>query len=186
MIQKAHALVLVSGGIDSYACAHFLLKHGFAVSGLFVEYGQEAQDCERASARGVCTDLKIPLRVIRVIFDETFGAGEVLGRNLFLVATALLASKEPICGIAIGLHAGTPYYDCSDGFFDRVDTLLSEHTDGRTTFLAPFRSWTKQQVYSYAVSEQLLLDITYSCERPGPSPCGECLSCLDRKLLLAR
>lgn len=184
MKPNADVLVLVSGGIDSCACAHFLQKHGFTVEGLFVEYGQEAQSCEGTSVSRVCATLKIPLRVVRLMSGETFAAGEILGRNWFLLATALLANRKPPSGIAIGLHAGSPYYDCSETFFERVQTLLNEHTDGRTTLLAPFLSWTKQQVYTYAVSERLPLSMTYSCERRGPEACGVCLSCLDRKLLL--
>jgi len=186
MMRDDGAVVLVSGGVDSYACAHFLLTHGSAVSGLFIEYGQDEQVCEGSSASSVCAALKIPLRVIRVESGERFGAGEILGRNLFLIATALMISKTPPSEIAIGLHAGTPYYDCSETFVARVGTLLSEHTGGRTSLLAPFRGWTKRQVYDYAVSEKLSLAITYSCERPGPVACGQCLSCLDRKLLLDR
>ncbi|MCH8116900.1 MAG: 7-cyano-7-deazaguanine synthase [Proteobacteria bacterium] len=33
---------LLSGGVDSTACTHFLLKTGFDVEALFVEYGQRA------------------------------------------------------------------------------------------------------------------------------------------------
>src|SRR5208283_2078871 len=149
MAREANAVMLVSGGIDSYACGRFLLQHGFAVTGLFVDYCQQAHECEGVSVRSVCAALKIPLRVVRLIYGEAFAAGEILGRNWFLIATALLTSKKRLSGIGFGLHAGSPYYDCSDAFFDRVDTLVTEHTGGRTALLAPFRSRTKQQVYSY-------------------------------------
>jgi 7-cyano-7-deazaguanine synthase len=179
-------MVLMSGGVDSYACAHFMLTQNMTATGLHVDYGQLARECEKASARQICDTLGISLRFVQVRSDTSFGAGEILGRNLFLIATALLNSKELPTAIAIGLHSGSPYYDCSETFLNRVDALLNEHTGGKTSLFAPFRSWTKKQVYEYAQSEGLSLAISYSCEGRGPDPCGECLSCLDRKHLLDR
>jgi 7-cyano-7-deazaguanine synthase len=179
-------MVLISGGVDSYACAHFMLTQRMTITGLYVDYGQQARECENASARQICKTLGIPLHFVQVRSDTSFGAGEILGRNLFLIAVALLNSKEPPTAIAMGLHSGSSYYDCSETFLNRIDTLVNEHTGGKTSLFVPFRSWTKRQVYEYALAEGLSLALSYSCEGPGPEPCGECLSCLDRKQLLDR
>ena len=44
MDKSKHATVLMSGGIDSAACAAFLAAQGIKVSALFVDHGQAAAD----------------------------------------------------------------------------------------------------------------------------------------------
>jgi len=180
----SEVLILISGGIDSFACGHFLLANNFKVSGLFVDYGQQAAIAEVQSAKQVARMLGIELRVARLSSDQIFRSGEILGRNMFLLGTALLLSTNIPSAVAMGLHSATPYYDSSRVFADRMSIILSEYTSGRTSLFVPFISWSKAEVVEYAKASNLCLAATYSCEE-GPTPCGQCLSCLDRKAFLA-
>jgi 7-cyano-7-deazaguanine synthase len=122
--------------------------------------------------------------MIRISSEQTsvFEAGEIPARNLALLTTATLLTQGPRV-VALGIHAGTGYFDCSPIFLAQADRLLAECTGGAASLVAPFLHWTKQDVVTYAQSEGLDLALTYSCERGTAPPCGTCLSCKDRGAL---
>jgi 7-cyano-7-deazaguanine synthase len=144
MTNSTIATVLVSGGIDSAACAHLLLKKKLNVDGLFVDFGQRSARQEHRAAVQLSKHLEIPLREVRVTSDTVFGSGELVGRNAFLAFVALLFTGGRSGVIGLGLHAGSPYYDCSQAFLLSLARLVAEHTDGRVTVVAPFASWDKE------------------------------------------
>lgn len=178
-----HAIVLLSGGIDSAACAWFLRDRGYSVKGLFVDYGQRAALFEKRGAESLSSTLGIPLDCISVSTPSQFGAGEVTGRNAFLVFAALLTGRLHTGVIALGIHSGTTYYDCSSAFARSIDRLLAEHSDGRVRLSTPFITWSKRNIFDYYQASRLPIELTYSCENGQMPICGTCLSCLDRRAL---
>jgi 7-cyano-7-deazaguanine synthase len=177
------AIVLLSGGIDSAACAWFLRDRGYFVRGLFVDYGQRALTFEKRAAEAVSAALGIALDCVSVVTPAQFGTGEISGRNSLLVFAALLASQLRMGVIALGIHSGTRYYDCSTAFAESLDQLLAEHTDGRVRLSTPFITWSKKNIFDYYVASGLRIELTYSCESGQVPTCGTCLSCLDRRML---
>ena len=180
---QGHATVLLSGGIDSAACAYMLARRELAVQGLFFDYGQRAAGPEERAATSVAEYLQIPLRRLRLSGPEPFSAGEIPGRNAFFVFASLLYLRGQPGVVALGLHSGTAYYDCSDAFLASIDRLVAQHTDGRVSVIAPFVSWTKLDVYEYFLSTGMPIELTYSCESGTSPPCGLCVSCRDRKTI---
>jgi 7-cyano-7-deazaguanine synthase len=177
------ALVLLSGGIDSAACAWHLRNQGHSIRGLFVDYGQKAAQPERRAARAVSNALEVELDCISVTSPARFGAGEITGRNAFLVFAALLTTKLSKGIIALAIHSGTTYYDCSTAFAGSIDRLVAEHTDGRIRLSTPFISWNKKNIVDYYKTSKLPIELTYSCESGRIPTCGRCLSCRDRRML---
>ena len=175
--------MLMSGGIDSAACAAFLIEQGLEVSAVFVDHGQAAADFERVSVRSLATALEIEVQEFAIRGAAPFGPGELVGRNAFLVFCALFATRARSSRIALGLHAGTPYYDCSPAFVETINRAVAEHTDNAVQVVAPFIEWTKRDVYNYFVQAGLPIALTYSCESGGMPACGKCASCQDRKAL---
>jgi len=184
MTSPTETVVLFSGGLDSAACAHFLKAGGHSVRGLFIDYGQKAAPWERAAAERLSAALKIDLSEVSIRTRRSFGTGEIRGRNALLIFSSML---DDDCGraqvIALGIHAGTAYYDCSPPFVEAVDRLVAEYTDGRTRVLAPFVQWTKRDIFTYSLRAGLPVQLSYSCEAGGLPPCGSCLSCRDRRML---
>jgi 7-cyano-7-deazaguanine synthase len=172
----------MSGGMDSTALCH-LLAQSYAVSPIFIDYGQPAVTAERLAAHRVAAAFQLPLRELRFTGDIAFGSGEIRGRNLFLLSAALMSLPEDHNLIALGIHAGTSYYDCSEAFIERIDQLIAEYTDRKVSVLAPFLNWLKPDIYSYSKTNSLPISLTYSCESGEEGGCGECNSCLDRRAL---
>lgn len=183
-MNPMNAVVLLSGGIDSTACIHFLLKRGLKVSALYVDHGQAARVYEARSAREICKYFDIKLQECTVQARRNFVEGELRGRNAFLIFSALLFSPHTNALLAIGIHAGTKYYDCSSEFVDHIRGLVTDYTGGQFGVIAPFLKWTKHEVISYCISEKVPIGLTYSCERGTLEPCGECNSCRDREGLI--
>lgn len=170
----------MSGGIDSAACANLLSSRGMSVDGLFIDHGQAAAEREAKAVSTLAAHLGIDVRKAGLLASRPFGPGELPGRNAFLIFTALLLSGGRSGLLGLGLHAGTPYYDCSQAFVTAIGQLVAEHTDGRVSIVAPFVTWTKKDVFDYFVSAGLPIDSTYSCEAGTEPTCGACASCRDR------
>jgi 7-cyano-7-deazaguanine synthase len=177
------AAILMSGGLDSLACAHFLKHCGKSIKGVFVDYGQAAAKHEANAVQLVTAHLEAPLSIYRITGGTGFSKGELIGRNAFLIFATLFLSRCRSRLLALGIHAGTPYFDCSPAFFASMERLVAEHTDGAVTLVAPFLHWTKREVFDYFLSQRLPLSLTYSCEAGLSPPCGMCESCLDRRAL---
>ena len=183
--QDGTALVLISGGIDSTACADFYLSQGFSVRALFVQYGQLAVQKEGEASQQVCDHYRVPLTVVSCegLMEKT--GGVIRGRNAFLLFTALMEFNAQSGVIAAGIHAGTSYTDCSKRFLASIQVIFDDYTDGRIRVCAPFLDWSKQDIWEYCIDRRVPLDLTYSCELGKNQPCSECLSCRDLESLRA-
>jgi 7-cyano-7-deazaguanine synthase len=179
------ACILLSGGLDSTACLDFALRRGFAVSALFIDYGQAARVQERRSAALVAERFGVGLRELKVEGCRGQGAGLVLGRNAFLLFLALMESSGECSSIGTGVHAGTRYYDCSRSFIESAQRMFDGYADGRVRISAPFLDWSKLDIWAYCQAHSVPTALTYSCEIGGETPCGRCLSCRDREALHA-
>lgn len=179
--QPQTFLVLLSGGIDSSALLWLCVEQGIEPIALFVDYGQAAADSEGAAVARLCSALGTPWQTVRHS-GSVFGVGEIRGRNAYLLHTALLEFPTQSGVVAIGIHAGTGYDDCSPDFVDAMQRSYQLHTGGAVSIAAPFLNWTKDQVYSLATYLSVPITQTFSCEASNTA-CNRCRSCIDRHLL---
>lgn len=184
-MQTRSATVLFSGGIDSLCCVDFLRTQGFLVQGLFVNYGQVAASHEREAVEALASKMQIPMQSVYCEAKRHFSSGEVIGRNQLLISLGLVYSGMTTGVLAIGIHAGTDYFDCSEKYFQSSASLIAEQSNGRIELVAPFLTWQKTEIYKFALDRQLPIESTYSCEQGDWPPCGGCLSCRDRENLHA-
>ena len=181
--RKQMSIVLLSGGIDSAASAHYYLDLDFEINAFFVDYGQSARDNEQQSAVRIAAFYDIKLDQASFPSTKQYGAGEIRGRNAFLILAALLYYPRFKGIISLGIHSGTPYYDCSPQFIRDITPIIDAYTDGEVRIDAPFLTWDKANVYTYCKEKNVPIDLTYSCEAGTTPPCGECRSCKDREAL---
>jgi 7-cyano-7-deazaguanine synthase len=178
--------ILLSGGIDSAACAAFYLHLGHHVDALFVDYGQPTRDAERTSAQAIARHYSIPLRTVTFNGPTVGLSGEIVGRNAFLVFTAMLYRPRFIGILALGIHTGPPYYDCQAAFVDDIARLVCGYTDGKVSLGVPFLSWTKEAIWDFCTHNRVPVGLAWSCEVGPTIPCGSCPSCKDLEPLYAR
>jgi 7-cyano-7-deazaguanine synthase len=177
------AFVLLSGGVDSSCCVAFYRRMGYEVKGVFVDYGQPVNQKEERSAKAIADHYGMSIDVIRCSGPLTDFQGEIPGRNAFLIFAALLYAPQMTGLVALGIHAGTEYYDCSEHFTSGLNDILSAYSSGKVVLTAPFLKWTKQEVYDFCIAHRVPIQLTWSCEVGPADPCGCCLSCKDREHL---
>jgi 7-cyano-7-deazaguanine synthase len=177
-------LILLSGGIDSATALALACDQGSSPSALFVDYGQAAAAREARSSASIAAFYGAPYRAISCT-GVRFGAGEVRGRNAFLLHLGLMAFEATSGLIALAIHSGTLYRDCGPDFVDLMQRSYDFHTGGEIAVVVPFLGCQKRDVLDLALSLGVPLQLTYSCES-GVTPCGTCLSCRDLEALGAR
>lgn len=150
------------------------------MSALFVDYGQAAAVQEHAAARRVAAHYHVALSTVHCSGLGIFGAGYVRARNALLLQMALTAAPFEVGQIAMGLHAGTPYTDCSPAFVVEMQRSFDMYCDGKIRVVAPFLDQDKRAIVEFCHAVSAPVNLTYSCELGTDSPCGKCLSCLDR------
>lgn len=185
-MTETNALVLTSGGVDSSAALAFSLQQGWHADALFVDYGQPAAGAEGNASASICSHFGVNLRVITAAGLLIPSRGEINGRNLLLIAIAVAAAPATTQLLVIGLHAGSPYPDCSIGFAEATQSLLDTSSRSGVQLVTPFLRWKKPAVWDFANEAGVPLHLTYSCEAGVTDGCNSCASCKDRMVLDAR
>ncbi|WP_221568337.1 7-cyano-7-deazaguanine synthase [Alkalihalobacillus sp. TS-13] len=176
-------VILLSGGIDSTALIPYFLSKNCCVKCVHFQYGQKSQDSEREAVEKVSNYYKIDTKFINVGFEFSNIDGEYISRNaLFILMAANLFQKD-VSRIALGIHNGTPYYDCSKKFIRDCQKLIDGYFHGTVTIEAPFILHDKKQIFNYCLEKEVPVNLTYSCEIKNKIACGSCPSCKDRSLL---
>lgn len=183
-------LVLVSGGIDS-ATLLYDLKRGATCAAVTFDYGQIARK-ELIAAGAICEAAGVmqyhftcDLKKFRSsLLDDSEKSVVVPARNLiFLSMAAGLAASYDFSHIAFGAHAGDHevFVDCRESFFKAVNSVLTSAMASSARVITPYLNKSKAEIIDLARSLNVPLDLTWSCYRDDRHPCGECLSCLERK-----
>lgn len=174
--------VLVSGGLDSMACIDFFKKQEAGIKGIFIDFEQKAVQKEEISAKNIADHFGISLSVIRLhgLNQNISDDGCVRGRNVFLALIGLMNAEATTGSIALGIHSGTNYADCSPQFTKVVQDIFDMYTDRQFTINTPFLEWSKLDIWQYCKDNKLPIDLSYSCELGLEEPCGLCKSCKDR------
>jgi 7-cyano-7-deazaguanine synthase len=200
-----HAIVLLSGGLDSMVCAGLACEQGFSVTALTIDYGQRHR-VELNAARAIAAELAD--RHIVVPLDLRAFGGSALtsdidvpkggvgpgipvtyvpARNTIFLSLALgLAEASGARDIFIGVNAldYSGYPDCRPQFiaeFERLANLATKAgVEGKGfTIHAPLLEMTKSEIARGA--ERLGLDaaLSHSCYDPlaDGTHCGRCDAC---------
>ncbi|HEY5708129.1 MAG TPA: 7-cyano-7-deazaguanine synthase [Solirubrobacterales bacterium] len=172
-------LILLSGGIDSACLLAECDAKSLDPAALFVDYGQAVADKERSCSESLAAHFDIHWSAIELT-GLVIPKGEILGRNALLAHLALtyLGHQNASC-IYLGIHAGTPYRDCTPGFIEETQRSLDFQSGGAIRLVAPYLTWPKQLIIEHAEELGVPIELTHSCERSA-RPCGKCPSCLDR------
>jgi 7-cyano-7-deazaguanine synthase len=204
------AVVLLSGGLDSYTAAAIARADGFRLNALTVRYGQRhAMELEAARAvaawLGVARHVEVdvglaafggssltseaPVPKDRPIDPDEIPSTYVPARNTVFLALALgwaevLGAHDIVIGVNALDYSGYP--DCRPEFIAAFEQLASLATargvhGERFRIHAPLQMLTKSDIIRRGVALGLDYALTHSCYDPGPAgPCGRCDSCVLR------
>lgn len=180
-MNSSSVLILCSGGIDSTALIHYYKNQGLNVSGLHFQYQQLNDISESEAIEKISNYYSVSIKIARFCFPMKVKNHEYFCRNALFVLAATSFLPENFYRIAIGIHSGTPYYDCTKSFIIDCQRMLDGYFGGTIYIEAPFLNLAKNQIYDYCYQQNIPLDLTYSCENQNYDECGVCPSCLDRR-----
>ena len=200
------AVVLLSGGLDSYTAAAAVRAEGYELSALTLHYGQ-VHATEMDAARRVAASLRISRHVELDVDLAAFGGSSLVGdgaipttglsagipstyvpaRNTIFLSLALaFAEVTAARAIVIGVNAldYSGYPDCRPEYLEAFERLAALATrsgvEGETIqILAPLLHLTKAEIIRLGRKLGLDYGLTHSCYSPGRhgEPCGVCDSC---------
>lgn len=202
------AVVLLSGGLDSTACAHVVasIYPRDRVAALLVDYGQPHRDNELVSAEKTAKALGIRTHRLTIAdamhalrpAERLANAGHdpsaegphpatVPGRNAILLSLAAAhgcAWFEQQIDIWIGACLDDARFaDCRTEFVQQATVAITYGCGRGVAIVAPWLQTTKKALVAAASSDSAVLASlrrSWSCYRGGSSPCGECTPCVLR------
>lgn len=177
MATRRSTAILLSGGLDSAVVMALVRRENRPTEALFMNFGQQALEPERAASQAIASHYEAPWEEISIRPLQTIAFAEVPGRNDLLLAMA--SAARPASHVAIGVHAGTGYVDCSPNHIGAWQSLFDLQFGGSRRVLAPLIDFTKREVLETARLLSVPLNLTWSCE-DASGPCGKCASCRDR------
>ena len=205
-----HAVVLLSGGLDSMVAAGLAREQGFAIHALTIDYNQRHRR-EIDAARAIAAHLGAARHVILPLDLRQFGGSAltseiavpkdglsddipityVPARNLiFLSLTLGWAEPLGVQDIFIGVNAldYSGYPDCRPEFiasFTETARLATKEgaEGGAFTIHTPLQHWGKARIAQEAARLGLDPGMSWSCYDPTADglACGMCDSCRLRQ-----
>jgi 7-cyano-7-deazaguanine synthase len=206
----AKAVVLLSGGLDSYTAAAIARAQHFSLYALTVQYGQrhvqELESARRvAQALGVegHLEMSVDLRGIggssltspdevprdRDLADASIPSTYVPARNTIFLSLALgwaevLGAHDLVIGVNALDYSGYP--DCRPEFIGAFESLAALATragveGARFRVHTPLIAMSKADIIRHGLRLGLDYSLTHSCYDPAAGrPCGHCDSCVLR------
>ena len=204
------AVVLLSGGLDSYTAAAVARRDGFVLNALTIFYGQRhAREVD--AARAVAKDLGV-VRHQELAVDLRPIGGSALTANIDVPKTGTVAADIPVTyvparntiflslalgwaevlgafDIFIGVNAldYSGYPDCRPEFvraFESLANLATRAGVGGAHFRVhtPLITMSKADIIKCGLELGVDYGLTHSCYDPLPdgAPCGQCDSCVLR------
>jgi 7-cyano-7-deazaguanine synthase len=194
-----NAVVLLSGGLDSYTAAALARAEGYALYALTIRYGQ-THVREVEAARGVARALGVARHVELDVDLARFGGSALLGdgdiprdrdladdrhipstyvpaRNTIFLSLALgwaevLGAEAIVIGVNALDYSGYP--DCRPEYLQAFERLASLATrtgveGGTVRILAPLLRMSKAEIIGQGRALDLDYGLTLSCYDPSPA-----------------
>ena len=204
-----HAVVLVSGGMDSLVTAAIASTKHKHLAFLHLNYGQRTEEKELKAFHLIADYYQVRhsmRKVIDVSFLKQIGGSSLTDdsidvkkyqgdseeipdsyvpfRNTHIVAMAVSWS-EIIGGKKIYIGAveedSSGYPDCRPSYYKALNNLIKEGTkDGDIEVITPVINLTKSQIVLKAKELEAPVKYSWSCYERGDIACGECDSCALR------
>jgi 7-cyano-7-deazaguanine synthase len=205
-----HAIVLLSGGMDSLVCAGEAIAAGHRVSMLHLNYGQKTSGRERRSFESIADFYSVPM-IDRKIIDMTFlkqiggssltddqievkdfsGDSSIIPDSYVPFRNSIILSLAVSWAEAIGAqklyiganHEDSPGYpDCRPSYYRAFNEVIKEGTKaGNIQILTPVINLKKRQIVDRGRQLKVPFNLSWSCYKDSSIACGICDSCVLRR-----
>ncbi|MFC1945431.1 7-cyano-7-deazaguanine synthase [Chloroflexota bacterium] len=188
-------VTLVSGGLDSTLMALLVKEENIEQFPLFISYGQICREQELKACIIVHKNLGLPAPVDMNIsgFGAEISSGLtdpskrvnedafLPGRNLlFLLAGSAYAYQTNSSTVAIALlsEKNCIFPDQTNNFINKAQETISLALGRDIKIIAPLMQFSKNEILHLAGNKGI--SDTYSCHSGTETPCGKCISCIER------
>ena len=198
------AVVIYSGGMDSFTVLNRAIADGFKVYALSFHYGQRHSK-ELDCAASVCAELGVPHKVVDIRAINTLLAGSALtsdidvpdadyaegnmqatvvpNRNMILLSLAIgYAVSIDADEVYYGAHSGDHdiYPDCRPEFVEAMNTVSKLANYKEIPVRSPYLYNSKDEILADGLAMQLDYSNTWTCYNGREKACGKCSACRER------
>jgi len=200
------AVVVYSGGMDSYTVLHKALSENDEIYAISFNYGQK-HNKELIIAAQVCQELNISHKVVDITAINSLMAGSSLtldsdeaipegdyedanmkstvvpNRNMVLISMAIAyAVSLEASKVYYGAHSGDHdiYPDCRPEFVEAMNAVSLIANYQAVEIVAPFLKSSKAEILASGLAMNLDYSKTWTCYNGREKACGKCGSCLER------
>lgn len=205
-----HAIVLLSGGMDSCVCAA-LAARDYVPAALHISYGQRTEARERQSFLAICERLNIHDKLLlRNELFRSIGGSALTDENIavpsggaaaqgpghqipvtyvpfrnahFLAAAVSWAEVLGAEKIFIGAveQDSSGYPDCRPAYYEAFNRAIQLGTkEGVIEIETPLIAMRKAEIVRLGLELNAPFDLTWSCYSHEDQACGVCDSCVLR------
>lgn len=203
-MAKQKAVVIYSGGMDSFTLLNKVVKEGFDVYALTFNYGQK-QVKEVEIAKKACAQLGVAHKILDIsaintlmqssslIGSEEIPEGHyesesmkstvVPNRNMILLSLAIAYGVDIKAGkVYYGAHSGDHaiYPDCRPEFVQKMNDVAGIANYEHVSIETPYLNSTKGEILKDGLSMGLTYETTWTCYNGRDKACGKCGACVER------
>ncbi len=203
MAQKK-AVVIYSGGMDSFTLLNKVVKEGFDVYALTFNYGQK-QVKEVEIAKKACAKLGVSHKILDISAinalmqsssligsedvpeghyeSESMKSTVVPNRNMILLSLAIAYGVDIKAGkVYYGAHSGDHaiYPDCRPEFVQKMNDVAGIANYEHVSIETPYLNSTKGEILKDGLSMGLTYETTWTCYNGRDKACGKCGACVER------
>lgn len=199
------AVVIYSGGMDSFTILNKARQQGYELYPLTFNYGQK-HDKEVSYAQRVCEELQLPHKVIDITAinqllqsssltsddknipeghyeDSNMMSTVVPNRNMILLSLAIgYAVDIKATKVFYGAHSGDHaiYPDCRPEFVHAMNAVAQIANYDAVEIVTPYLNTDKIGILRDGLAMQLDYSKTWTCYNGRDKACGKCGSCVER------
>ena len=203
-MSKPKAVVIYSGGMDSFTLLNKVVKEGNDVYALTFNYGQK-QIKEVLVAQAVCKQLNVPHKLLDIspinqlmqssslIGNEEVPEGHyesesmkstvVPNRNMILLSLAIgYAVDIKAAKVYYGAHSGDHaiYPDCRPEFVHKMNEVAGIANYEHVSIETPYLNYSKGEILTDGLNMGLTYENTWTCYNGREKACGKCGACVER------
>jgi len=198
------AVVIFSGGMDSFTVLNMAVKQGYEIYALSFNYGQRHKK-ELDYAARACANLQVQHKIIDIsAINELIGGSSltsdievaeghyaqenmlttvVPNRNMILLSMAVgyavsLGASKVFYGAHSGDHAIYP--DCRPEFVDKMNDVCAIANYEAVEIVTPFLYQSKIAILKTGLDMGLDYNLTWTCYNGRDLACGKCGACQER------